>query len=319
MDGSAIVKQLRLVIRDLYDDEGNERETPRRTYISGKVKWEAVILLREIVRIVLSANYFTEVTKEYIMNSLASRKDIADKFNMNQHTVQTKIYRDTQKFKRDFGEDCLYRISTNPNADLTPYRKKVQEFSGTLQAFYDAIDLHFKSALGAYSVDLDSDSFDTLCQVLTTYSKKYKQRVADSVPSDSLGYINYLFSKEDKTDEEEYRFNKLLAIVGKLSFSSLNNLEIYREIGYSDSDFDGIDIVETEKNDSTEADKIIEGNLDTSDILTDVDDEISDEELMKDLEVAEDISEEEKPTEEDDDDDDVISDEELERDLRGVD
>lgn len=286
MENSGTIKQLRLVISDLYDDKGDEREEIRHNYVSELVSSEAVILLREILRIVFTNNYFTEVTRYYITNALSSRQELSNKFNINKNTINTKLQRDIQKFKKDFGDDCLYRIATNPRADLTPYRKKVQEYSGTLQSFYDEIDLKFKSALGAYSTELDDNSFNELCTILTTYSKRYKERVTESVSADSLGYINYLFSKNDKTDKEEYRFSKLLAIVGKLSFSSLSNIEIYKEIGYKDADLDGAEILTTSKDTETEADKAMGANLDTDEVLTDIDDDtdtISEEELIADL------------------------------------
>jgi hypothetical protein len=153
------------------------------------------------------------------------------------------------------------------------------------------------------------------------------------VSADSLGYINYLFSKNDKTDKEEYRFSKLLAIVGKLSFSSLSNIEIYKEIGYKDADLDGAEILTTSKDIETEVDKAMEVNLDTDEVLTDIDedtDTISEEDLIADLGVTAEEFERMKNGEESDDDteeyegddiddfsDEDIDLEEIKRDIRG--
>lgn len=323
----AIDKQLRAVIADIYNDEGEQREKVKFNFISPQVSEEAIVLLKEILVIVMSKDYFHEITKYHLVDNVIDRATLAAKHNQKASTTQTRIYRDMKKFKKDFGEKSILDIATNPNADLTYYRKKVNEFSGTLKSFYDSVDLDLTGALGAFAVTVDKSEFDDACKKLNLYTKAYKDRVVKGISQEVFGYINYLFSKEDRTIEEEEQYNRLLAIAGKLSFSSIDNINLYREIGYTKEELPDVQEKSEERSASnvkveeiTDIDKMISDGIDSHDIMTDVDDvDNIDAELEKDLKLldSEDDTEVDSLPEGDDDDDFEIDDEELEKDLRG--
>lgn len=236
MANDYLLKQFRLVIADIYNDEGNYRKEIRHNFISGLVSDDAIYLLKEILSIVLKDNYFSDVTRYYVKDRMITRKQLCEKLKMNRNTLNSKLHRDIKKFESDFGSDCLVNLAQIKSTDLTKYKKKIYELSGTEKEFYDSIDLNLTEAYGAFNTSLDSDRFDYICTILNIYTKAYKERVEKLFTSKDFGYINYLFSKMDKSEEEQLQFDKLLAMCGKLDLDSLASINIYRSLGYEDSE-----------------------------------------------------------------------------------
>lgn len=236
MDNDYVLKQLRLVISDIYNDEGELRSEVRHNFISNSISDEAIYILKELLAVVLKVGYFSDVTRYYVKDRMITRKQLCDKLKMNKNTLNSKLYRDIKKFQNDFGTNCLVNIAQIKSTDLTQYKKKIFELTGTEKEFYDSIDLNLTNAYGAFNTKLDSERFDYICTVLNIYTKAYKNRIEKLFTSKDFGYINYLFSKIDKTEEEQLQFDKLLAMCGKLNLDSLSSINIYRDLGYDDSE-----------------------------------------------------------------------------------
>lgn len=236
MNNESVLKQLRLVISDIYTDDGELRNEIRHNFISSTISDEALFILKELLAVILKVDYFSDVTRIYVKDRMLTRKQLSVKLNMNINTLNSKLHRDLKKLQEDFGLDCFVNIAQIKSTDLTVYKKKIYELTGSEKEFYDSIDLDLTNAYGAFNTSLDSERFDYLCTMLNIYTHAYKRRVESLLTSRDFGYINYLFSKMDKTDEEQEQFDRLLAMCGKLSLDSLSSINIYRDLGYEDSE-----------------------------------------------------------------------------------
>lgn len=236
MKNDYVLKQLRLLISDIYTDDGELRDEIRHNFISRTISEEALYVLKELLAVILKVDYFSDVTRIYVKDRMLTRKQLSAKLNMNMNTLNSKLHRDVKKLQKDFGLDCFVNIAQIKSTDLTIYKHKIYELTGTEKEFYDSIDLDLVSAYGAFNTNLDSERFNFVCDLLNVYTHAYKQRVLNLFTSKDFGYINYLFSKMDRTDEEQQQFDKLLAMCGKLSIDSLSSINIYRDLGYDDSE-----------------------------------------------------------------------------------
>lgn len=240
MEKYYVLKQLRGIIADIYDENGEFRKDVTHRYISNAVSDEAIVLLKEVLSVVLNHTYFSKVTRVYVKDRTITRKELANSLNMNMNTVNSQLYRDIKKFFNDFGEDCLVNLSQIKSTDLSVYRRKLFVLKGTEESFYKSIDLDLTKAYGAFNVSLDSDRFKFICTLLNIYTESYKSRVVDMLSTNDLGYINYLFSKVDKTEEEKEQFDILLAMTGKLDLLTEEHVNIYKDLGYEDAELDNL-------------------------------------------------------------------------------
>lgn len=243
MDNRYVLKQLRYIVADFYDEDGNKRETIRYRFLNKNISSEAISLLSEILGLIMSHNYFSNVTRIYIKDRNITRSELASYLKMKETSLNSKMYRDIKKFINDFGESCISDLSQSTSADLSKYTRKLFELSNNEKEFYKCVDLDLTKALGAYHTELDEERFNYVCTLLNVYTKAYKDRIVSSLTQEDLGYINYLFINSNKTEKENNDFKRLLALSGELSFDTLKNRNIYKELGYKDDEIDDINSI----------------------------------------------------------------------------
>lgn len=226
MPSEGLFKDIRSIVPDLIDSNGNERVIPIGMIASRKLSPYRISLLVKLLTFIRDSNRICEETKAYIFNPHLSKKEVTELLNnnnpnkdYNMHTVGSKTYADMVKIERCVGKKFVTSIVlySNNNSEIKQceaglvelYRKYGDREAASLR---DNIALNLDPTLMCN--DISESQFRQFIEEISPYLKSHMKYLESEIDRESIGYFNYLLSSPLLNDVDKERLDYLKAILG---------------------------------------------------------------------------------------------------------
>ena len=219
-DTSNYMKQLRLIVLDMYKD-GVVLDTPIGKYIRKEMDESRVKLLVRLTELLMLTDYIGEESKVYLSIPYINYEGIVDEVYINSgkitnvNAVQSKIWYDKEKIVKEFGDSMPIDILEYTNRDVKEYLDKVHNVWLKVEGkdILKNVSLKFDDET-EYCDDITDDEFEDFIAMIAPYTKKVRERVENSIDKHVLGYIRYISTRKDLSDTDRERYNELRKFVG---------------------------------------------------------------------------------------------------------
>lgn len=240
MANSNTFKMLKEVIYSLYDNNGNERTTYIGMIKAYNVSEMRVSLLKNIIKVCLESDWFSEETKIYLKNRDLTLKRVNEVVNeqlenernnyvgkyglklndngkIKYNNTVSKIMYDQKKLNSKFGGDFMTNIVVQRTVDISNYEVIVNKILSECFGVNSARDnLCFNIRNDIMIKEYDGDFIDKYGDILRFYIKSTIKSMEEMLNNDKLfvGYFNYLLSgistNDSKVLEDRKRLESLL-------------------------------------------------------------------------------------------------------------
>lgn len=247
MANSNTFKMLKSVIYSLYDNNGNERPSYIGIIKDNDVNEVRIDLLKNIIKVCLESDWFSEETKLYLRNRDLTLKRVNEVINeqleenRNQYMAKyglslndngkvkynntvSKIMYDQKKLNSKFGGDFMTNIVVQKTVDISHYEMIVNKMlidSLGVDSSRDNLTLNIRE--GLMIKEYDGDFIDKYGDILRFYLKSTIKSIEEMLNKDKLfvGYFNYLLSGISTSDNKVIEDRKKLINILNLDMSEL--------------------------------------------------------------------------------------------------
>lgn len=219
MAKSSILEQLKSVIGDMVDSNGNIRVMPVGSLAKLNLSANRLKLLSDIIQFLKTSDLINEETKIYIFNRYITLQGVNDLINdkleskVGINTTMNKIMYSKRKLMRIFGERYLTDLLSG-SGDIKYFEKIFLEVS---TKYND--NSKFKSMLAinlrddCINTQLTDEEFADFISIIIPYTIKHIRYIEENIDVRYCGYFNYLLSSNQLNEEDTQRFNKLKEIL----------------------------------------------------------------------------------------------------------
>lgn len=211
----SIFRQLRFLINEIYSVENDSfRVEPLGRYELLQKDSKRMDLAKNFVSLVIDTRYFTDTTKVFLTNPLATADDIVDimhrvyNIDIKKNTVYTQLNRDKEKFIKDVGSRFFMDITTYEDSDISEYEVKLDKLLNP-----DINDLMQNSLLDISSeefvYEVDDSDFEVFIARLRPYTKRAMKRAQSALNKDMLAYVHYITTHEAISEMDKVRLKRL--------------------------------------------------------------------------------------------------------------
>lgn len=211
----SIFRQLRFLINEVYSVENDSfRVEPLGRYELLQKDSKRMDLAKNFVSLVIDTRYFTDTTKVFLTNPLATADDIVDimhrvyNIDIKKNTVYTQLNRDKEKFIKDVGSRFFMDITTYEDSDISEYEVKLDKLLNP-----DINDLMQNSLLDISSeefvYEVDDSDFEVFIARLRPYTKRAMKRAQSALNKDMLAYVHYITTHEAISEMDKVRLKRL--------------------------------------------------------------------------------------------------------------
>ena len=205
-------KQLKELVYDFTDSNGNVLNTPKGRIAKKELDDSIIKCLRRLVILLLHNDMLREETRIYISDLYITYNGVADKLKekygkeVNANTVQTKLWNDKGKITRYLGESML--------VDLIEYQDidKVEEYEERLDKAYekfgnykvlDNIALELPEITDKLVDKIEQERFNQFIEIIGPYTKKHMEFISSMLDKDVISYCKYILSTNSLTGEDK--------------------------------------------------------------------------------------------------------------------
>ena len=300
MANSNTFKMLKEVIYSLYDNNGNERPTYIGIVKENNVSEVRIELLKNIIKVCLESNWFSEETKVYLKNRDLTLKRVNEVINeqlenerskyigkyglsldnngkVKYNNTVSKIMYDQKKLNSKFGGDFMTNIVVQKTVDISNYEiivNKMLSESFSVGSLRDNLCLNIRDDI--MFKEYDGDFIDKYGDILRFYLKSTIKSMEEMLNKDKVfvGYFNYLLSGVSTDDKKVLEDRKRLDILLNMDMSDLVLERLTSNINVEDLIIDTKKEIKEEKevkvitSDENEVAAIIDSDIET-DIIED--------------------------------------------------
>lgn len=214
MSSKTITKQLKALVEDFTDSEGNILERPKGRFVRKKLDERRIMFLRRFVDLLLNTGFVSEETKLYIKNRYITQEGVAEAMRergkeANPNSVSAKIWYDKNKIVHLFGTRFLVEITEYDNVNMEDYEIKLDKAFAKYCNNKALKDIIIDLPTGRYERKLEDEEFIQLLEKLKPYIKINVKKVSESITSGEVGYIEFLLSS-NILDSGELKHRRIL-------------------------------------------------------------------------------------------------------------
>lgn len=212
---TSILKQLKPVVCDFLDKDGNILYEPSGRYIRINIKPDRIEFLRQFIDLLLNTKYISKETKMYISNRYMTISNVYEELkvsnkDINLNTVKAKIFYDKNKIAALFGDDMLAKVIEYKDTDMGEYWEKIykalEKYGST--GVFDGIAL--KMPPSNLEKEITDEEFNEFIECIKPYLLTHMQEKSKGINRKVVGYIKYIMSssvlsKEDIERKEIYQ------------------------------------------------------------------------------------------------------------------
>lgn len=217
---SSLLLSTRDVIHDLMDKEGNLYPTPRARILRLNLDKEKIKFLLDYISFLMNTKVVCDVTKMYLLQT-GSLPEIVREYNagmpeekqINSNTAQSKVYYDKNKLEKLFEQDMIQKL-LHQNCDTTPYDKLLALAINRYTRKNKLLgNLVLKLPQNLFNETLSDQEFNEVFGIIAPYCKKQITFIQENLPTEGVGYINYLMSAQELKGVDKERFERLQLIL----------------------------------------------------------------------------------------------------------
>lgn len=229
MSKSRMLQEIKGIVYDLLDNNGNFRAIPIGMIGTRKLSDDRIKLLQNFISLLRDTQIVTRETKLYIFTRYINIRGVNELLNeeakehggkeVNYNTTMSKIGYDRLKIEKIFSPTFLSDIILECNNEeiiahhteslVKAYMKYGESNMSKLRDNL-ALDLS-KDCL---CLELDDERFNGFLSVIMPYIKSHMAKIASELDKECIGYFNYLLVSPIKTDIDKERLSYIEQLLG---------------------------------------------------------------------------------------------------------
>lgn len=220
---SRMIKQLRNVMSECVDIEGNLLSTPRFLRVPRIEDNDRLCLVMDLARLLLCSDYISNITKFYLKNPWISYEGIRLEFKrvygeeLTIEKVNGRIYLDTERIYKDFGANLVIAITDLTELDIKEYQSKVNELLGKHlnRGLLNKVRLN----LGAGYLEsnqlggISDEEFEEFLETILPYTDFVMKAVEGSISPNVLYHVSRIARGDLRSNKDKERYERIKTIV----------------------------------------------------------------------------------------------------------
>lgn len=219
MGSQGIMKQIKTVVADIYDEKEGFLKNPRTRLTRKELPDEVIQFIYRFVDLLLNTAMLSRETRAYITDEYITYNGVCTKLKeetgkeFNHHTVQTKIWYDKRKIVTFFGENVLTNlIDLEDTSELTRYNKAIDDAYkeyGQSKLWNNLTIKIPETTEYEENVEVSEEDLVEFLATIGPYNKKHVRFIESSLDKDVVGYCKRLL-KTNNLSETEQKHKEML-------------------------------------------------------------------------------------------------------------
>ena len=213
---SNILRYTKEVYKSFKEDNGRYKLASTSMLAKRKLGDNANNFLADYITFVMKSNVISEVTKAYIESFENKVSDIVTAYNLNNQYKQitskqmhNHLYYDEKRLRSLFADDMIMNI-VYKKADICLYETMLEsaKTKGKKKWLLEKQSILNLPPVISNEVPTEEE-LDHFFMLYAPYTKRMVKKVMEQLPTNVIGYLNYLSDKHDLTDEEKMHLMRL--------------------------------------------------------------------------------------------------------------
>lgn len=198
---------------------------------------EQLKLLKDILDFAFKNGCFTKEVKGYIFYPFEIMQDeYAERFGIKYGTLITQLTRGKERFIRVFGAKCLFELCDGDGTQaftrrwlseerLARYRMLLNSKKNTIERLQNNLIVDLSAYAEEETPYMQVNEFNACCQTLWNQVSKVavQETMRELQQTGFFGYVNHLFKKIYKTEQEQADFDCIVRMIrGESPHCTLN-------------------------------------------------------------------------------------------------
>lgn len=225
MSTTSIIQKLKGIVADFVTEDGKILEVPLRGKGYSKLADERRLqFIRGMLDLILNTNFLSSMTKAYIRNRYISIKGLARElenkgFDVNENTLQTKIFRDQHKIESVFGDRVLLDLLHYDNIPIEKYERELSETFAKYADMSSFENIALQIPDTGIKTSITDEEFQDFIKILLPYHKAHMQSLSENL-TDSIAYIRFILSSTLLNETDIERKALFLELFGSEQYES---------------------------------------------------------------------------------------------------
>lgn len=213
----SILKDLKEIIGDLVDNNGNFRTLPIGSVGRRRLSNNRIKLMQDIVRLLRDTNIISEETKMYVFNRHITIKGVNQAFMdktgefIKFKSTSSKIQYDKSKLEKMFTNRVFVDILTN--RDITVYERAVAEQFSKYSKNNLRDGLILDISKDGINRELTDEEFQEFITIVAPYVKSHVEFISKNIDKRLSGYFNYITSMPKLNEVDKERLDMLKTLI----------------------------------------------------------------------------------------------------------
>lgn len=223
MGKTGLFYDIKKIVPDLIDNNGNFRTMPIGVFNKVKVPKKTVEIFKSFLALLKNTNIIHDETKLYLFNPYITLKEVNEEINSRYNkklvlnTTISKVGQDRMKIVALVGDDFVHQIISS-KFDYDMYAHIIAEQS--LKYKEDGVkDLRDNLLLplnrDIINYKLSDEDFDTFLDIVKPYMKSHIDTLARNIDEKMIGYFNNLIVNHNLSEKDKERYELLLQFLGE--------------------------------------------------------------------------------------------------------
>lgn len=214
MKDTGFFKRVKLIYDSFYTADGKLLDLPVGQLGHGEYSDEAIKFMRSFIEFMANSDALCKYAKIYLKSPVSTLQDAFKNYNyrhpedgVNVKTAISNMDYNRRKLLEIFPEDMLEKvIRDSPDTSYDKYweclEQAISKYNKT--GLFDNLAVKLTKAISTNKPD--EERITSFRKMIVPYTKKNRKKIEKAINSefrDVIGYLNYLDTKVDRTDEED--------------------------------------------------------------------------------------------------------------------
>jgi len=219
MGEASLSKQLKGLVEDFTDDNGNILDKPKYKNIKTWIQGDRIEFLRQLVDLLLNSKWLKEETKIYIKDRYITKEGVYEKLkyagkDVNLNTIRSNIHNDMKRIASAFGERFLVNVTEYMNFDITSYKQILADLRAKKSNVKILNNIALKLPPGDSTTSISQEEFDEFMSIIKPYTKRQMEFISNEISNSVVGYIKYILTSTLLNDVDKQRKEQLMMLLG---------------------------------------------------------------------------------------------------------